>query len=97
MTCPPAMKARKPRPEFDEARYLRNLQRRVNRARVNMVNTCPASRHLHMIADCLARGQKYHMLDEEPEHCADTMYAVLEALWRLRTKHPATLSKPKGK
>lgn len=24
------------------------------------------------------------MLDEEPEHCAETMLSVLEALWKLR-------------
>ena len=40
------------------------------------------------IADCLARGQKYRMLDEEPEHCAGTMYSVLESLWTLRPREP---------
>lgn len=68
----------------------RALQRRVNLARVFPVNTCPASRHLHMIADALARGETYHMLTEEPDHCASTMYSVLLSLWTLRTKHPPT-------
>lgn len=26
------------------------------------------------------------MLDEEPQHCASTMLAVLEALWEARTE-----------
>ncbi len=73
--------------DFDDARYLRNLRRRVLRARRNAGGqTCPASRHLHMIAHALAGGRKYHMLDEKPQHCAGTMLAVLESLWKLRTK-----------
>lgn len=64
----------------------RNLRRRVDRARNFPVNTCPASRHLHIIAECLAKGRPYSMLEEEPEHCAGTMLAVLEALWKARTK-----------
>ena len=65
---------------------LPNLIRRANRARVDGVNTCPASRHLHMIADALASGQTYPMLTEEPEHCAGTMLSVLESLWKARTE-----------
>lgn len=79
----------------EDARRLQKLRRRVNRARRFPTNTCPASRHLHMIADALAGGHKYHMLDEEPEHCAETMYAVLESLWKLRTKHPPTAAEKK--
>lgn len=65
---------------------LPNVRRRVNRARKFGVNTCPASRHLHMIAEALAAGKPYPMLQEEPEHCAGTMLAVLESLWTLRTE-----------
>lgn len=65
---------------------LRNLRRRVNRARSFPVNTCPESRHLHMMAEALASGRHYAMFDEEPEHCAQSMLAVLENLWKLRTK-----------
>ena len=65
---------------------LRELVARVDKARQFPGNTCPASRHLHMIADRLARGEPYQMLDEEPEHCAETMLAVLASLWELRTK-----------
>ena len=65
---------------------LRNIRRRVIRARNFPVNTCPASRHLHTIADALASGKPYPMLTEEPEHCAETMYAVLESLWKMRSR-----------
>ena len=64
-----------------------NVRRRVNRARNFPVNTCPASRHVHMIAECLAKGKKYHMIDEEPEHVAASLLSVLESLWKMRTKH----------
>ena len=68
------------------ANKIQNVRRRVNRARNFPFNTCGASRHLHMIADALARGEKYHMIDEEPEHIAGTIYSVLESLWKARTK-----------
>lgn len=68
------------------ANKLSNLRRRVNRARRTFVNTCPASRHLHLMAECLASGKGYAMLQEEPEHCAGTMLSVLESLWKLRTE-----------
>lgn len=63
-----------------------NQRRRVNRARRFPSNTCSASRHLHLMADALATGQIYPMFREEPEHCAETMLAVLESLWKLRTR-----------
>ncbi len=65
---------------------LRNLRRRVDRARDFPINTCPASRHLYMIADTLAAGKPYQMLEDDPAHCAMTMLSVLESLWKLRTK-----------
>lgn len=68
------------------ANKLSNVRRRVNRARNFPKNTCPASRHLHMIAEALATGKPYPMLQEEPEHCAGTMLSVLESLWKLRTQ-----------
>jgi hypothetical protein len=70
-----------------DIRRLRNLLRRVSRARDFPTNTCSASRHLHMIATRLAQGKPYPMLEEEPQHCAETMLAVLESLWKLRTKY----------
>ena len=65
---------------------IRNQIQRTERARRSMENTCPASRHLHMIALALAQGKPYPMLSEEPEYCAETMLSVLESLWKLRTR-----------
>lgn len=48
-------------------------------------NTCPASRHVEMMAEILATGARYYMFEDEPEHCAESMRAVVEELWRLRT------------
>lgn len=65
---------------------LRNMRRRVNRARKFPTNTCGASRHVHMMADALASGKGYRMLEDEPKHCAESLYAVLESLWKARTE-----------
>lgn len=75
------------------ANKLVNQRRRTNRARRFPDNTCPASRHLHLIAEALAAGRPYPMLQEEPEHCAGTMLSVLESLWKARTR----LAKVEGK
>lgn len=64
---------------------LGNLRRRVNRARAFAI-TCAASRHLHMIAETLGRGEMDIMLQAEPEHCAGTMLSVLESLWKARNE-----------
>lgn len=69
-----------------DAAILRNTRRRVNRARNFPANTCAASRHLHLMACQLAAGKPYPMLQEEPAHCAMTMLAVLESLWKARTE-----------
>lgn len=69
-----------------DAVILRNARRRVNRARNFPENTCAASRHLHLMAHQLAAGKPYPMLTEEPQHCAMTMLAVLESLWKARTE-----------
>lgn len=77
------------------ANKLVNLRRRVNRARRFPVNTCPASRHLHRIADYLARPKRTHPVEEvwDAEHLAGTMYSVVESLWKARTE----LAKLKGR
>lgn len=73
----------------EDRKELDRLRRRVNRARRFPSNTDPCSRHLHLMAEalCSKRGV-YHMLDEEPDHCAETMLVVLHALWTLRNKSP---------
>lgn len=74
----------------DERRRLGNAQRRTMRVRrafragTTVAVSCPASRHLHIMADALASGQTYHMFAEDPAACAETMYAVLESLWKAR-------------
>lgn len=84
------------------ANKLENVRRRVNKARRFGENTCPASRHVHIMADCLTRKGGYPMLTEEPEHCAGSLYSVLESLWKARTelaklkqRHDAALDEPK--
>jgi len=72
-------------PRQTDKEILRKLRRRVDRARNFPTNTCPASRHLHMMAEGLIRGG-YPMLQEEPEHCAISILSTLEALWKARTK-----------
>ena len=82
----------------DPSNEMKNLRRRVNRARNFPTNTCPASRHLHIMADALMSGG-YPMLQEEPEHCARSIYSVLESLWKARTnlmKHSPTTRDGKG-
>lgn len=66
------------------ANKLENVRRRVSRARDE--NTCPASRHLHLMAERLAKGEPYPMLADEPQHCAGTMLSVLESLWKARAR-----------
>lgn len=75
----------------DDKKRIKALRARVSRARSFPVNTCPASRHLHIMADCLLKPQKdgslrYPMFSEEPEHCAESILSVLAALWELRTR-----------
>lgn len=70
--------------DTDKAR-MTELKRRAGRAR-NISVTCPASRHLHLMADRLAAGKPYPMLTEEPQHCAESILAVLAALWTARAQ-----------
>ena len=67
-------------------KHTKSQLRRTRKARKFMENTCPASRHVHLIAESLAKGDKYHMIDEEPAHVAVSLLSVLESLWTLRTE-----------
>ena len=78
-------KLTRPQTVTHPANELKNLRRRVNRARNFPANTCPASRHVQIMADNLTRKGGYPMLTEEPEHCAGSLYAVLASLWEDRT------------
>lgn len=64
------------------------LRRRANKARDFPANTCPASRHLQDMADSLARYGDYPMFEEDPRHCAESIYAVIAALWGLAPPEP---------
>lgn len=73
-----------------------NMRRRVDRVRNKAFphSTCAASRHVHLMAECLLTGKKrYPMLQEEPEHCAVSMLSVVESLWKARLE----LRKLRGK
>jgi hypothetical protein len=63
-----------------------NLKRRVNRARNFPVNTCPASRHVQLAAECLMKHKSYPMLQEAPEHMAGSLMSVVESLFKARTR-----------
>lgn len=63
----------------------KNVLRRVDRARDFGINTCPASRHAHLIGEALIRGQPYPMLTEDPEHCGGTILSVVESLFKARS------------
>ena len=59
------------------ARELRKLMRFPE-------NTDPFSRHVLLMAVALAKGEKYFMLEEEPLHCAGSMYQTLVWLYETR-------------
>lgn len=58
--------------------------KRMKKHRNFPYGTCPASRHTAMIAECLAKGGTYHMIEEEPEHVAESLAATVQALWQAR-------------
>lgn len=62
-----------------------DARKQANRVRLFPINTCPASRHVRLMAECLWKGETYHMFADEPEHCAGSMYSTLASLWEART------------
>lgn len=48
-------------------------------------NTCPASRHVQIMAEALADTGSYPMLSEDPKHCATSIASVLSSLYAART------------
>jgi hypothetical protein len=57
----------------------------MNESRDFPNNTCPASRHVQIMAEALAKGEKYSMFDEDPEHCAGSIASVVSSLYQTRT------------
>lgn len=72
---------------------LTRARKHANKWRDFPVNTCGASRHLHMLADDLAKGKIPYMIQEEPKHVADSIYSTIGSLWKARTQ----LAKAKAK
>jgi hypothetical protein len=75
----------------EDKKRIAALRRRTSRARRFPANTDGCSRHLHIMAECLLKPNKdgslrYPMLQEEPEHCAESMLAVIACLWEARTE-----------
>ena len=50
-----------------------------------MENTCPASRHVQLMAEELASDGKYYMLEEDPGHCAGSLASVVSSLYQTRS------------
>lgn len=60
------------------------------------VVTCPASRHVHIMAESLWHGRPYPLLAEEPKHCAESLFAVVKALWEARQQLATRASTGQG-
>jgi hypothetical protein len=58
----------------------------VSRARRFPDNTCPASRHVQLIAENLIRYGRDGVMESEPKHAAESMLVVLEHLWKARSE-----------
>lgn len=63
-------------------RYINHM----NAARVGPHVTCGASRHVAMMAEALAVKGSYPMISEDPKHCAESLAAVVAALWDARRR-----------
>lgn len=61
-----------------------NCIRRVRRVEKFGVNTCSSSRHVRLMGEVLARGGKYPMFEEEPEHCGVSLLVTVELLFKAR-------------
>ena len=64
----------------------KNLLRTVRKARRFPDTTCPASRHVQLMAEGLLKKSGYPMLTDEPEHCAASMLAACANLYDARTR-----------
>lgn len=54
-------------------------------ARDFMVNTCPASRHVQIMAENLHKTGSDPMLQEDPAHCAESLASVVSSLYQARS------------
>jgi hypothetical protein len=58
----------------------------ARRADGKTIVTCPASRHAQMIGEYLGTRRPYAMLQEEPEHCAESILSTVASVYRLRLR-----------
>lgn len=63
-----------------------NIKRRIYRARNFPVNTCPCSRHVELMAENLLKYGKDYIIEEEPEHAAQSMLITVELLYKAKNK-----------
>lgn len=70
---------------------MKSIIRQTDDARQFPYNTCPASRHTYQIGCALMRGDPYPMLQEEPQHCGESLMATVGALYLARIKVDAAL------
>jgi hypothetical protein len=63
----------------------RDAVKKMNKARRFPEGTDPCSRHVAIMAETLAKGLPYPMLDDEREHCAISLAATVEMLWEARS------------
>jgi hypothetical protein len=74
-------------PTADEKRRFKAAVRDADKARkAKVCVTCPASRHVQMMAEYIGARKGYAMLSEEPEHCAESMLSVVASLYEARAR-----------
>ena len=64
-----------------------NLLKQLKEARNFPINTCPASRHVEMIAEQLFKGKVCKVLNEDPKHSAESMLSTIKSLYLERIKN----------
>lgn len=69
-----------------DKRTIRNLRRRINRARRFPHNTDASCRHVQTMGETLAAKKPYPMLTEEPLHCAVSLLSTVLSLYEARNE-----------
>lgn len=65
---------------------LRKAVKRMQAARDFPANTDPASRHVALMVETIAKGKPYSMFADDPEHCAMSLAYVVADLWETRAE-----------
>ena len=63
-----------------------DLIRRVEKARNFPYNTTPASRHVALIGQHLYEDGKAFSLEDDPQHCGESMLLAVADLWETKKK-----------